>query len=430
MKKLLFILTASSLLFTACSNNKNIEDNSSSNNENVTKIKFWYAYTDKIQENNENMAKKFNETVGKEKGIEVIPEYQGNYDDVHQKLQAAHISGNVPAISVMEISAIQNFAENSVIVPLEEYIERDNVDVLDFYKGLLENCVVDDKFYSLPYLRSTPILYLNSTILAEAGLDPKGPKTWDELDNYTRTIKEKTGKYGLSLTSDAWVLEGLFLQNNSSVINEDINKTNLNSPEGKKIFSFFQNLIKDKAVRALSGEDSSKVTADIINQNTAMWFASTADLTKNLQIAKENNFELNTSFLPKAEQYGVPTGGYNLVIPSKASDKEKEAAWEFIKWVTSPTQAVESSIATGYVPTSKTSAESEEIKELFKEKPQFKVALDQLHQYGHGRPMNSSYSEVKKEFINTMDAVWVNLKDINSILDQNAEKINTILQNE
>ena len=430
MKKLLSILLCGSLLLSGCgtSSNNTTGKVDKDNSEEVTKIKFWYAYTDKIQENNENMVKKFNETVGKEKGIEVIAEYQGAYDEVHQKLQAAHISGEVPAVSVMEIASIETFANNGLIVPLDEYIQKDNVDTSDFYEGLLENCIVNDNFYGLPYLRSTPILYLNTTLLSEAGLNPEGPKTWEGLETYARTIKEKTGKYGISMYSYDWVLEGFFLQHGTSILSEDRKSTNLNTNEGKEIFTFFQNLAKDNIIRTHSGDDSSKVSADILNQNAGMWFASTADLTKNLQVAEENNFEINTAFLPKAKEYGVPTGGCNLVITSKASDKEKQAAWEFIKWITSPEQAAISTVTTGYVPTSKTVTETEAIQNLFKERPQFKVALDQLESYGHGRPMNKEYVEAKKELINVMDAVFVNLKDVNETLKTYQEKIDSILR--
>ena len=280
----------------------------------------------------------------------------------------------------------------------------------------------------MPYLRSTPILYLNTTLLSEAGLNPEGPKTWEELETYARTIKEKTGKYGISMYFYDWVLEGFFLQHGTSILSEDRKSTNLNTNEEKEIFTFFQNLAKDNIIRTHSGDDSSKVSADILNQNAGMWFASTADLTKNLQIAEENNFEINTAFLPKAKEYGVPTGGCNLVIISKASDREKQAAWEFIKWITSPEQAAISTVTTGYVPTSKTVTETEAIQNLFKERPQFKVALDQLESYGHGRPMNKEYIEAKKELINVMDAVFVNLKDVTETLKTYQEKIDSILR--
>ncbi len=138
-----------------------------------------------------------------------------------------------------------------------------------------------------------------------------------------------------------------------------------------KSFVGFENFITlfDDIIRTHSGDDSSKVSADILNQNAGMWFDSTADLTKNLQIVEENNFEINTAFLPKAKEYGVSTGGCNLVITSKTSDKEKQVAWEFIKWITSPEQAAISTVTTGYVPTSK----------LLQKQKQYKIYLKKDH---------------------------------------------------
>ena len=52
-------------------------------------LKYWYSWTDKIKENNEERVKEFNETVGKEKGIHVTAEYQGSYDDLNSKLKTA-----------------------------------------------------------------------------------------------------------------------------------------------------------------------------------------------------------------------------------------------------------------------------------------------------------------------------------------------------
>lgn len=424
------------LLLTACSNGKGSASNSeSANSENASnktnepvKIEFWYSWTDKIQENNINLTKKFNETIGKEKGIEVTAVYQGTYDDVHQKLQAAHVADNPPAVSVMEIASTKLFAENKIIVPLKDYIERDGVDINDFYEGLLQNCKVDEIYYGLPYLRSTPILYLNKTLLEKAGLDPTGPKTWDELENYCKTVNEKLGIYGLSMHSYIWTMESFFLQQGSSALASDELTTNINTEAGKAVFSYFKNLIDKGYIRMLAGEDSSKVSADVMNQNTAMWFSSTGDLTKNLAIAEENGFEVGTAYIPKAKEYGVPTGGCNLVISHNISDEEKEAAWEFVKWMTETEQTVYASGYTGYVPTRKSAVKTDEIKKRFETTPQTKVALDQLQECGHGRPMNPHYSEASKEFVNVMDAIWVNGADVDSALADAETKINKILQ--
>lgn len=438
MKKILLIMTAVFLFIsmTACSNSNketsepNVqkqEEPSSSDNKPV-ELTFWYSWTDKIQENNINLTEQFNNTIGKEKGIHVTAEYQGTYDDLHQKLQAAYVSGTTPDVTVMEIASIKTFAENGVLEPLSPYIQRDGIKMDDFYKGLLENCKVNDTWYGLPYLRSTPILYMNTTILKKAGLDPSGPKTWDELADYCKTIKEKTGAYGLSMYSYIWTFEAFMFENGSSVLNKEETKTNINSDAGKYVLKYFKDLNDKGYIRCVAGADSSKIDADYMNQNCAMWFNSTGNISKAISVAKENNFEINTCYIPMKEQYGVPTGGCNLIMTTKISDDKKEAAWEFIKWMTSTEQTTYASEYTGYVTSRKSATSSEKMQNLYKETPQFKVALDQLEECGYGRPMNPGYTEATKEIVAVMDAVWVNNADIDSTLQETEIKINKILQ--
>lgn len=430
MKKLIALALAAALTLslTACGGSGGTSSSQAAGGgDEPVKITFWYAWTDKIQENNQNLVKQFNETVGKEKGIEVVAEYQGSYTELHQKLQAAHISGSVPAVTVMEIGSIKTFAQNGVIESLSPYIEKDNVDMADFYEGLLTNCKVDNTWYGLPYLRSTPILYLNTTLLEKAGLDPAGPKNWDELATYARTVKEKTGAYGLSMYSYIWTLEAFLKENGTTVLNADETKTNIASPESQEVFKFFQDLKNEDVIRCVAGADSTKISTDYINQNCAMWFSSTADLSLAMQNAKENGFELGTCFIPANKSYGVPTGGCNLIMTTKISDQEKAAAWEFIKWMTSPEQAAYASAYTGYVPSRKTATQTKTIQDLYATTPQFKVALDQLELYGMGRPMNPGYTQAGTEIVAAMDAIWVNGADVATTLQATAEKVDKLL---
>jgi sn-glycerol 3-phosphate transport system substrate-binding protein len=391
-------------------------------------LTFWYCWTDKIQENNINLTNQFNDTVGKEKGIHVTAQYQGTYDDCHQKLQAGYVAGTMPDVSVMEIASIKTFAQNGVIEPLSPYIERDKVDMSDYFSGLLENCKVDDTWYGIPYLRSTPILYLNKTLLEKAGLDPAGPKDYNELATYCQTIKEKLGVYGLSLSCDTWMLEAFMFEAGTSILNDDQTKTNIASPEGIGALKFFKDLADKGYIRIVASADyATKVQADIMNQNCAMWLDSTADLTYNLSVAKENNFEINTTFIPKNVTYGVPTGGCNLVMASKIADDHKQAAWEFIKWMTDKDQTAYASSFTGYVATRKSALDTDTMKKTYEEKPQFKVALDQLNQYGHGRPMNPGYAEGQKLLTSLMESVWVNGGDVDKEAPATAEKVDVAL---
>ncbi|WP_143522467.1 extracellular solute-binding protein, partial [Pseudomonas sp. 2822-17] len=71
---------------------------------------------------------------------------------------------------------------------------------------------VDGKLYGIPYLRSTPILYMNVDMLKEAGLDPAGPKNWDEFEEYARTLTIPGEQVGISMPVGIWFFEAFVAQ--------------------------------------------------------------------------------------------------------------------------------------------------------------------------------------------------------------------------
>ena len=354
-------------------------------------------------------------------------EYQGTYDDCHQKLQAAYVAKESPDVSVMEISTIRRFAENGVIEPLDSYIEASNVDMADFYDALLLNGEVDGACYGLPYLRSTPIMYYNNTLLKEAGYDGANLKTWDDLKEMAYAVHEKTGKYGISQYSYIWTMDAFMIEHGSSVLNEDETATNLNSPEAKEVFHFFKDMIDDGVLHAFNNTEDAKVTADVQNGDTAIWFSSTGGLTNFASMAKELGFELGVGFIPNDKCYGTPNGGFDLVMMSNISDERKAAAWEFINFMTDTDQTVKSSIKTGYLPARKSAGESETMQTYFKEMPMAKVALDQLSFADRAAYSNPNYTEAIKVFCEAMDAIYINGKDIDTTLAEMETKANKIL---
>lgn len=394
----------------------------------VTELTYWYSNGGSIQKCNEALVEKFNETVGKELGIHVTAEYQGSYTETTSKLQAAAIANTMPEVAVVGTTAMGIFMENDLIQPLNEYVERD-IDASDFFPGLLKNTVKDDTWYGVPYMCSTPILYMNTTLLEQAGLDTSGPKTWDELAEYCKAVKEKTGAYGLSTFSYDWFLEAFLLEHGVTILNEDETATNLNCEETKEIFQYYKDLVDKGYVHwGVSGDESStQLTADYTNQNCAMWFASTASLTGISKIAEENGFELNTCYLPAADGYGVPIGGCSLVMFSTVPEEKREATWEFIKFMTDTEQTAYASEATGYVPLRASAELEENLQALYKECPQYKVALDQLRDYSTGRPLNKGYFECQNVMNDVADEIMINGGDMDAVLSDAETKMNQLL---
>lgn len=413
MKKILIVLMAF-LMFSlsACSgdsgtasenNTKNTKEEVSKEDDGKVHIKFWYAWKDKIGENNENLVKKFNESQDK---IVVESEYQGTYDELHSKVQAAYVAGNAPEVTENEIASMGVFARGGMTRDLTDFVD-DDLKLDDFNKGLMGNSYVDGKLYGLPYLRSTPVLYKNVDMLKAAGLDPEGPRDFKELEEYTKALR-KNDVYGLSLEIDPWIFEAFVDSNGGSLVAEDGVTPTFQEKPSVDVVSFWSKLKDEDLIKIPVGEKAEdNQRQDFTNKKIAMMFGSTSDVSYNLQIAKEKGFTLGVNFIPKGVKNSVPTGGCNLVMTNNLSKEKEKAAWEFMKWMTATEQTAYASKYTGYLPSRYSALETDLLKNLYKDYPQYKVAVDQL-EYAVPRPMAEGVAEVLKLLKDKIEEVVIN----------------------
>ncbi|TGU75636.1 extracellular solute-binding protein, partial [Mesorhizobium sp. M00.F.Ca.ET.186.01.1.1] len=122
----------------------------------------------------DGMAEEFNK---ENPGITVKPVYTGSYQDTTTKIQAAVQGKTPPDVAVMLSTELHTMMDMNAILPLDEFIAKDggNEYVKDFFPGFLANSQVDGKTYSIPFQRSTIVLYYNKAAFKEVGLDPEKP---------------------------------------------------------------------------------------------------------------------------------------------------------------------------------------------------------------------------------------------------------------
>lgn len=390
----------------------------------LIELEFWYSWQDKVAENNQELTEKFNETVGKENNIRITAEYQGSYDELHTKLKSAFIANEQPAISVMEIASIKSFADAGMIEPLENYISDEKES--NFLHGLMDNSYVEGKLYGVPYLRSTPIFYYNKTLFDQAGIT-SAPTNWEELASTSKQL-ESIGVKGFGFLNDIWHFEAYTQGNGGNIVNADETEAIFNQEPAVEAVEFLKEGIEKYNFKYYSGNNASDTrTTEIMNQKIGMWVNSTGSLNNTLDIAKQNGYEIGTAFIPCGKEYSVPTGGCNIVMTSKLTDEEKEAAALFINFMTEEEQVVYSHKKTGYLPTTISSTTHPEIEALYESTPQFKVAVDQL-QYGHGRPMNKAYGEAYNVYINALDQIFTTDVKVQDTLDKAAMEATKLLQ--
>jgi len=388
-------------------------------------IDFWYALGGRNGEIIQEMVKNFNES---QKDVVVKASYQGSYYENHSKVLAAVSAGNQPDVTMVEVGSIGAFADAKVLEELEPYT---NGAEKKYIPGLLGNSYWKDKLYAIPFNRSTPLLYLNRDMLKAAGLDPEGPKTWEELRQYAKTLTkkegDKTATYGFSTAIDIWFYEALVFQSGGSILTEDNKALAINSEAGKAPIEFWTSMLKEGIMKAPPGEKYNAwdvAKQDFLNGQVGMIFTSTGDLRGLKENAK---FDVGAAFMPANKSYGAPTGGANLVILAKSSDEKKKAAWEFVNWMTDTAQTVPFSLESGYMPVTTEAVESAEMKAAYEKEPNFQVAVKQL-EYASPRPMVPGYKELQEVIMTEIQRAVLGQATVDEALQKADEKGQKLLK--
>ena len=96
---------------------------------------------------------------------------QYGWDDYWTKLTASFVSGSGPDVFVDHLSKYGQFAEQKQIVPLDDQIAADKVDLSVYNDGLVDPWIGQDgETYGLPKDFDTTAFFYNKTMATEAGL--------------------------------------------------------------------------------------------------------------------------------------------------------------------------------------------------------------------------------------------------------------------
>jgi len=360
-----------------------------------------------------NMVKQFNDSHPK---IDVEPVYCGNYNDTMAKVQAAVLSGNPPDVFVVEISELYTLLGIDAIIPLDKYIGMEGGDAFtgQYFPALYGNAKADGHIWGQPFQRSTPILYWNKDLflkhadeLLDQGLDPtRAPRTWFELEKYAQILTERKGKdtnvWGTILPGgwNDWIFESFVYQNGGKLISEDGKTAYFDSPEVLEALVFWNKLTNELKVNPPL-RPWNQTPTDFAAGKAAMMYYSTGGLPL---VRKQANFTFGTAFQPMQVQYGVPVGGGDFHISKGIPPENQDAAWQFIKFMTSPEMAAYWSRESGYICINKQGLKLPEMQAYLDEYPNAKIAADQLA-YSHSKIMAPGFQEVRKIFVANLDAM-------------------------
>jgi sn-glycerol 3-phosphate transport system substrate-binding protein len=388
-------------------------------------VVFWYSQGGTTGEAIEAQVKQFNAA---QKEVIVKAEFQGDYYQTRDKLTAAIAAGAVPDIVLLEVTQPPFFVEQGALQPLDDLAKQTKTNMDDYIPGLLKEGVLNGKSYTIPFIRSTPLLYYNKDLFKAAGLDPeKPPSTWADLLAYSQKLTKKEGDkasvVGFATYGKWWPAVTQLKSAGCAISEPDTLKVQIAEPACVEALQFWSDMVNKEKVATLyiaGAAPQDDVERDFVNGKVAMMVLSTATLTR---IEANAKFALGSGFIPPkvAGTNAVPTGGSGLSILAKS--KNPLAAWKFVDWVTATDQTTDLSIKLGYMPARTSAIQSAKMAAFYKEHPNFKVAGEQL-KYASPSP---SVMRLPKAvaLINTLiERIFIGQTPVKAALDQTATEFN------
>ncbi|MBA2946004.1 ABC transporter substrate-binding protein [Streptomyces himalayensis] len=144
------------------------------------------VYGDSANKVEKQIVAEFNKTSKVKAVLDTIP--GANYQ---QKLQTIINTDQAPDVFFnWGGGSIKPFVDAGLLLPLDDFIAKDSGLQSNFLPSVFNAAVVDGKSYGVPMRGTQPvILFNNGNVLKDAGVEP--PKTWDELLDVVKTLKDK-----------------------------------------------------------------------------------------------------------------------------------------------------------------------------------------------------------------------------------------------
>ena len=276
-----------------------------------------------------------------------------SYERYQENILTSLTSNDPPEVIMAARAQILQLADDGVIAPFDDLIEKFDVDLSKYYASELGNFQWNGKQYSLPMPTgggSTSLMLMNLDLFKKAGVDPVVPQTWEELEKVAKELTILDSKGIVQLGADVGTSASKFFAwlycNNGTIYSDDLKSVAFSSPEGIETLEWmvnFNNEINGGVQNVLSFLSSGGEA-----QQSEPWY-------NNLQAIRLENVSIfiamNTycpdmkwdmglrpynSNNPEAKSQGLAGEQYawGYVIPESLPTEQKEAAFKWIKRIT------------------------------------------------------------------------------------------------
>ncbi len=289
-------------------------------------------------------------------------------DQLQQKTVTAFASGAPPDVWNTAPTFYYEFVQRGELENLTPFIKRDNLNMSVFFQNILADLAVPKggaQYYALPRNYVVSLLYYNKAAFDKAGITyPDQSWDWNRVLEVAQrlTMRNADGtaaQYGF--VSSPWhtMLDPLILANGGAVLSENEKTCRLTEPTALKTIQFMVDFVQ----RSKVSPNPTQLKEYIVESPDAFKAGKVAMFITGswaiVSMREIKSFQWDVAMIPRGAVKRVIYGGPDTIVMSSAA-KNKDAAWELVKFLTTQTPVSWYTVGMGMVPSARHTALSDE----------------------------------------------------------------------
>jgi len=345
-------------------------------------IEYWHRSEGRAAEGWEMLATRFNEEFAGQ--VEVTQVFQGDIQELNQKVRAAAAGGGLPAALMGDDYDITQYAANDIIVPIDPYMDDPengltDAEIAEFLPTQIERhklSIYDDQTMAFPQAFSAYACFWNVEALQKAGFDGP-PATWQEFPDHARAIAEANpGMIPWVTVAPGDRFISVMKTYGVEWLKDDYRTANFDQPEVLEIMTMWKQMA-DEGLFQVSTEGTLPL---FVAQQSAYFMDSSANI-RGLEDVKD--FTYDGGLPPQGSADGetrTETYGPINCLPA-TSEEEQLAGWLWLKWLSQPDILAEWVNITSYFPSRQVAAESDVLATFYAEHPVAQKMVESVSPY-------------------------------------------------
>ena len=411
-----------------------------------TSVQLWNAFSGDSGETFQQLVDQFN--VENKFGIHIIAIYQGNYNDLYEKVDEITSSSDFPDITVANLYQILTWKDKGKnIVDLQPYINDstwglNQQEQADYYPNFWGNEDVSGMRLAIPAQRTAALMAYNQSWARELGFESP-PATSEEFKvqacaagrmNSKDSLSGNDGTGGwVTNTAPVTMLSWMYAYG-AQIVNPTGSGYQFNTLQVKTAFTYLKSLYDAGCAWQAKNETSTGGEGE--GEHAEMEFATRQALFISLSLTDIPYLEKTLERVGNKDQWtviafpstikpAITVSGPSYVLFNSSPEKQL-AGWIFLKWFSSPQNQARWITTNGTFPLQSTTLDL--LDNYAASHPQWLAAI-QLLPYGRSEPTLASWSLVRWvvsdvgtqifRYYFTADRIPATLK----LMDETAEEI-------